>query len=94
MYTSFCCLMSVMIPTFHSNKSLFGPAFSLPAVAVLFLEDLAPFFETWLAGTSDVGLTSGVCSGSAQAKEQRFLRILALGLGERSLQISSRWLIH
>lgn len=35
------------------------------------------------------GTTGGVWAGSMQAKEQRFLMILAVGLGERSLQRSS-----
>ena len=35
------------------------------------------------------GLIEGVCLGSQQAKEQRFLMILELGEGDRSLQRSS-----
>ena len=93
-----------MMPLSHRHESPpppplpppLDPASPLAGVGLPFLID--PFLEAaWLVeGVTcpDVGLTVGVCCGSTQAKEQRFLMILVLGLGERSLHRSSSWLIH
>ena len=45
-----------------------------------------PFLELGPMSGPDAGLTGGVVWGSQQAKVQRFLMILVLGVGERSLQ--------
>ena len=90
--TSFCCLTRVIIPLSHAHKSppfsIFGDASSLVGIGLPFL-GLALFFDAGAVSCPDAALTAGVCWGSAQAKEQRFLRIFVLGVGERSLHRSS-----
>ena len=105
-YTAFCCLTSVMMPLSQFQDE--SPPVPIPlnhasslaepvGLPFFFLALTGPFLATPSgegSGSARVGLTGGVCCGWTQAKEQRFLRILAVGLGERSRQRSSRPLIH